>query len=299
MASTISAGTTTTTSLVYTADTSGVLQLQTNGTTTAVTIDTNQNVGFGVTPSSWAYGSGGKALEFPDAGAIWTYSSSSGINFSQNVYYNGAYYYKNTGAATLYGQGSGSHIWYNAVSGTGGTTFTPTQAMTLDNSSNLLHGVASVFNGGKYSQFANLNGGQINITLVDTGTTGGTYIGFYNNTGAQAGIITHATSTTVLYTATSDKRLKENIIDSPSAIDYINSVKIRSYDWIEDKHQVKYGVIAQELFDVEPNAVVQGDTNLTVEKTWSVDTSYLVPALIKCVQELSAKVTALEAKVGA
>ena len=39
MASTISAGTTTTTALVYSADTSGVLQLQTNGTTTAVTID--------------------------------------------------------------------------------------------------------------------------------------------------------------------------------------------------------------------------------------------------------------------
>ena len=47
MASTISAGTTTTTALVYSADTSGVLQLQTNGTTTAVTIDTNQNVGIG------------------------------------------------------------------------------------------------------------------------------------------------------------------------------------------------------------------------------------------------------------
>ena len=54
MASTISAGTTTTTALVYSADTSGVLQLQTNGGTTAVTIDTNQNVGVGVTPSAWS-----------------------------------------------------------------------------------------------------------------------------------------------------------------------------------------------------------------------------------------------------
>ena len=42
--SSISSGTTLTTALVQTADTSGVLQLQTNGTTTAVTIDTNQNV---------------------------------------------------------------------------------------------------------------------------------------------------------------------------------------------------------------------------------------------------------------
>ena len=43
----ISAGTTTTTGLIYTSDTTGNLVLQTNGTTTAVTIDTSQNVGVG------------------------------------------------------------------------------------------------------------------------------------------------------------------------------------------------------------------------------------------------------------
>jgi len=47
MASIISAGTTSGTSLNLSADTSGVLQLATNGTTTAVTIDTSQNVGIG------------------------------------------------------------------------------------------------------------------------------------------------------------------------------------------------------------------------------------------------------------
>jgi hypothetical protein len=44
MASTISAGTTSGTALNMAGDTSGSLQLQTNGTTTAVTIDTSQNV---------------------------------------------------------------------------------------------------------------------------------------------------------------------------------------------------------------------------------------------------------------
>jgi len=47
MASIISAGTTSGTSLNLSGDTSGVLQLATNGTTTAVTIDTSQNVGIG------------------------------------------------------------------------------------------------------------------------------------------------------------------------------------------------------------------------------------------------------------
>ena len=51
MASTISAGTTAGTAIVVSGDTSGSLALQTNGTTTAVTIDTSQNVGIGNTPS--------------------------------------------------------------------------------------------------------------------------------------------------------------------------------------------------------------------------------------------------------
>jgi len=52
MASIVSAGTTSGTSLNLSADTSGVLQLATNGTTTAVTIDTSQNVGIGTASPS-------------------------------------------------------------------------------------------------------------------------------------------------------------------------------------------------------------------------------------------------------
>jgi hypothetical protein len=49
MASIISAGTTSGTSLNLSGDTSGVLQLASNGSTTAVTINTSQNVGIGTT----------------------------------------------------------------------------------------------------------------------------------------------------------------------------------------------------------------------------------------------------------
>ena len=52
MASIISAGTTSGTSLNLSADTSGVLQLATNGTTTAVTINTSQQVGIGTSSPS-------------------------------------------------------------------------------------------------------------------------------------------------------------------------------------------------------------------------------------------------------
>jgi hypothetical protein len=52
MASIISAGTTSGTALNMAGDTSGVLQLATNGSTTALTIDTSQNVGIGITSPS-------------------------------------------------------------------------------------------------------------------------------------------------------------------------------------------------------------------------------------------------------
>jgi hypothetical protein len=52
MASIISAGTTSGTALNMAGDTSGQLQLATNGSTTAVTIDTSQNVGIGTTSPS-------------------------------------------------------------------------------------------------------------------------------------------------------------------------------------------------------------------------------------------------------
>ena len=55
MASILSAGTTTSTSLNFSADTSGVLQLASNNGTTAVTVDTNQGVGLnGSVSSEWA-----------------------------------------------------------------------------------------------------------------------------------------------------------------------------------------------------------------------------------------------------
>jgi hypothetical protein len=109
----------------------------------------------------------------------------------------------------------------------------------------------------------------------------------------------------VRYNTTSDQRLKENIIDAPSATSLINSIKIRSFDWKETGFHVDYGVIAQELNEVAPDAVSEGIDNEdgTIKQSWGVDTSVLVPALIKSIQEqqtiindLKARVETLEAK---
>ena len=77
---------------------------------------------------------------------ISAYAGTDQTYFATNAYtasYTGGWTYRVTAAATRYDQSSGSHIWYNAPSGTAGNAITFTQAMTLDASGNLALGATS------------------------------------------------------------------------------------------------------------------------------------------------------------
>ena len=83
MASTIAAGTSAGTAIAISGDTSGSLQLQTNGTTTAVTIDTSQNVGIGTSsPGAKLDVSNGtmRASQTSTASTSIVYATNSGNN---------------------------------------------------------------------------------------------------------------------------------------------------------------------------------------------------------------------------
>ncbi len=99
------------------------------------------------------------------------------------------------------------------------------------------------------------------------------------------------TTTSVQYYTTSDARLKDNIVDAPSASEDIDSIQVRSFDWKEDDSHQKYGMIAQELLPVAPDAVSQPEDS---EEMMSIDYSKLVPMLVKEIQSLRARVTQLE-----
>jgi hypothetical protein len=105
------------------------LSLQSNGTTNA-TLDTNGNLGLGVTPKS-----AGQNLELIN-GAVVLAQGTQGT-FAVNAYYNGGWKYAANGAASMFQQNAGQHQWYNASSGTAGNAISWTQAMTLDANSNL------------------------------------------------------------------------------------------------------------------------------------------------------------------
>ena len=104
------------------------------------------------------------------------------------------------------------------------------------------------------------------------------------------------------YTAISDIKLKENIVDATPKLDDLMKVKIKNYNLIgTDLKQI--GVVAQELEDVFPNLIDEHqdkgkDENgkqIDLETTTkSVKYSVFVPILIKAIQELTAKVEKLE-----
>jgi hypothetical protein len=111
------------------------LVLATNNTVKA-TLDASGNLGLGVTPSAWA--SGYKAIELSTRGANLTGDANFNyVYLGANCYNDGAWKYKVNGYASRFVQGDGTHVWYNAPSGTAGNAITFTQAMTLDASGNL------------------------------------------------------------------------------------------------------------------------------------------------------------------
>ena len=196
------------------------------------------------------------------------------------------------------GGGAGANI-LTFCTGSAGT-----EQMRINSNGKLLIANTGGFgNGGLLELDANANGNNYNGINIRGGvssyasvfySTPGNFAYFTTSGSGSNGTITWNGSNTV-YATTSDQRLKENIVDAPSALNKINSVKIRSFNWIDSKIEVDFGVIAQELVEVAPEAVHVPQKE---EENWGVDTAVLVPTMIKAIQELTAKVTALEAKVG-
>jgi len=104
----------------------------------------------------------------------------------------------------------------------------------------------------------------------------------------------------------SDQRLKKNITTLTNGLDKIKSLNPVSFNWIdgfcdEEKDKTLYGVIAQEAQIVDSNLVNTFATGTVevegqiIENTLTVNEKFIIPLLIKAVQELTAKVEALEA----
>jgi hypothetical protein len=132
------------------------------------------------------------------------------------------------------------------------------------------------------------NSGYLGVSHASGSSSGNGYL-FFGYNGSSIGSITQNGTTGVLYNVTSDRRLKENIVDAPDSSSDIDSIQVRSYDFISDKSSVKYGFVAQELVNVAPYAVHQPTEP---DEMMGVDYSKLVPMMLKEIQSLRARLKA-------
>jgi hypothetical protein len=103
------------------------------------------------------------------------------------------------------------------------------------------------------------------------------------------------------YGSISDYRLKENVVPITGALDKISQLKPVTYTF-KDGGQKSEGFIAHELQAIIPEAVTGEKDAIKEDGTpeyQGVDSSFLIATLTAAIQELNAKVIALEAKLGA
>lgn len=107
-----------------------------------ITVDSNGNIGHGISTSAWGQG---KAIDLL-GGSLW--STANGPYLNQNAYFGAAsWYYINPGAASQYYQSAGLHVWsVAAYSATAGSPCTFTPVATLSNTGLAVSGVVSANN---------------------------------------------------------------------------------------------------------------------------------------------------------
>ena len=261
-----------------TSPTSTALTIQSAGTT-AMTVDTSQNVGIG-TSSVFA----GAKLDIAGAGTQRLYVRETGSSV----------YGKITSSTTVVGVGSETNhpfaIFTNDV-----------ERARFNTSGILLLGTTSVINGSNATfQLLNTNGGNPGVNIGNSvGSSATNCIIFTNSNGTVGSIQTSGTATS--YVTSSDYRLKNSIEPMTTGLATVSALKPVIYKWNVDNSDGE-GFIAHELQSVIPHAVT-GEKD-AVDKDGNpvhqgVDYSKIVVHLVAAIQELSAKNDALEARLAA
>ena len=128
-------------------------------------------------------------------------------------------------------------------------------------------------------------------------TTSRTAISFRNPNGQVGTITVGGTSTS--FNTSSDHRLKENVVTNWDATTRLKQLNPVRFNFIADADITVDGFLAHEVQSVVPEAItgthneVDDDGNPVYQ---GIDQSKLVPLLVKTIQELEARITALESE---
>jgi hypothetical protein len=120
---------------------------------------------------------------------------------------------------------------------------------------------------------------------------------FINGNGTIGSIVTNGSATA--YNTSSDYRLKENVVTDWDATTRLKQLKPSRFNFKTDADITVDGFLAHEVSSIVPEAIT-GEKDATNEdgsiKAQGIDQSKLVPLLVKTIQELEARITALESK---
>jgi hypothetical protein len=125
------------------------------------------------------------------------------------------------------------------------------------------------------------------------------FIEFFRN-GTQVGKIVTSGASSISYNNTSDYRLKTNIEPLTAAVARLLQIPAHRFNWLADPTAPKVdGFLAHEAQAIVPESVTGHKDEVDPEGKpihQGIDQSKLVPLLVAAVQELAARVAALEAK---
>jgi hypothetical protein len=163
----------------------------------------------------------------------------------------------------------------------------------FDGSGNLLVGATSKTNGDTRAAFHTTTNGCIE---TDRNSTTAYYpMLFYKNTSLVGSI--YASGSSVAYNTSSDYRLKENVVGITGATTRLKQLNPVRFNFIADADTTVDGFLAHEVQTVVPEAItgthneVDDDGNPVYQ---GIDQSKLVPLLVATIQELEARIAALE-----
>jgi hypothetical protein len=287
------------------------LTLQSAGTT-AVTINTSQQVGIGTASPT---------VKLDVTGNLKVTNSSGSTIVANRTSNPGSIELQHSGVQTAQ---------FSATSGGGLEIYTgssPTERMRIDSSGNLLVGSTSASASPVTKGFQVTSGGS-NISVFDNtdglgfsstsntksigmsagitygGGAGNSWIKLNPTTGSSASIVMQANSNGVIlnnnataWASNSDLRLKNVIGNYENALVDIAQIEPVKFTWKADKeNQPQVGVIAQSVENIVPEAIsktksIEGDDTEYLQVRYTE----LIPLMIASIQELKAEFDAYKA----